>query len=506
MSSDENENQKTAAASALKTAWSGPVPSASAVPAEDMEFDIDEEMLEFMSENADFNETEVEQKPLPEEKSPTPPIKKSRKVFHPEIPSPKIMVITAITVCALIAIFSALQIPAIAKSKIESKLQAAGFPQARVNNISLSPSSISANDIKLDEYGFDEIKNLKADISWPVFITSGDVSGLNITGIHLGRDAANINAGVKQFMANLLLLPAYRISVNDATVDITTDFGELRVNLDSTVATDQENGIRTIKARIQSSQYQLSFDSSWNGTLTKEGNLDLSAEVVDGRLNIGPLRISRFNGWIGTDITAGKSSMETQMEAGSASFMDVPIQTLSLVSAYRDGETNLVFRSGVSGMPDVLFTADMIKKDNAPVFNAALTGKNLGMLLDYIEEATGHVKNIRPELIEAGQFQFSMNFEPEKRFVGGPLPFSLSLLTDGDESVKGNVLYYPDTLEVRGALETEMGMASALQDYFKIPSTSMSQNFIRVDGDIRRFFYFGETPADTPLIAPTETP
>lgn len=480
-------DQKNPPADGLKSAWkNSSLPEKTDLESEE---DIDLEMMMYMEDmDMDLDEGYVPPPPPPSPKA-------SRKFKNPFSFKPKGFVVPAV-----LALFAGLffigffQIPGMAKSKLEAKLHAAGFPQAQVNDVSLSASSVTANNVKLDEYGFDEIKTIQANINWPSFLTSGDIGGLNVNGLKIGRDSANIGTGVRQFIGNLLLLPAYRISVSDAVIDITTDFGELRVNMDATVTTDQENGIRTIKARVQSSQYQLAFDSSWNGTLSKEGTLDLSAEVVDGRLNIGPLRISRFNGWIGTSVEGGSHIMQSQMEAGSASFMDVPLQNLSLIGSYGDNQTSIIFRSGISGMPDVLFTGDMLNKAEDHSFSAILSGNNLGMFLDYIEEATGRTKEIRQELIEAGDFRFTMNFEPEKRFVGGPLPFSLSLRTNGTENVKGNILYYPDTLDVRGSLETEIGMANALQDYFKIPAASMRQNFIRLDGDIRRFFYFGENP------------
>jgi hypothetical protein len=178
--------------------------------------------------------------------------------------------------------------------------------------------------------------------------------------------------------------------------------------------------------------------------------------------------------------------------------MDVPLQNLSLVNEHKDGKSSGIFRSGISGMPDVLFTADMARSDGNDFFTAILAGKNLGSLLDYIEEATGHKKIIRDALVDAGPFQFTTKFEAEKRFVGGPLPFSVTLNTKGQKTVDGNILLYPDTLDVRGSLETNTEMAQALQDYFKIPSTNMRQNFIRLDGDAKRFFYMGPAQAAAP--------
>ncbi len=463
------------------------------------ETDMDDEIYLYMNEDEDFDIIPNEDAPsagapvsVPQPK--TEKIKKKQKpkrprpriTFNP--PSRKSISLAMMTLPAVMAIAGMMQLPSVAKSHLEDKIHAAGFPEARVTAIDLGLSHLSATQIKLDQYGFDEIGSLHAEISWPSFLLSGDIESLSIHGIHIGRDSVNVLGDAKNIVQGMLELPPHRISVEDATIDITTDVGELRVTMSAAIGEKPVNGSRQINARIQSSQFQLGFDSTWQGSISTDGNIDLAGEIGDGRLNLGPMRVSRFNGWIGTTVTGNNYILQTQLEAGSASFMDVPLQNLALTGSYNAGKGAVIFRSGISGMPDITYTADIGIDAQNQFFQSHLSGKNLGNFLDYVEEVTGHSKTIRPALLGAGPFDFVMSFEPEKRFVGGPLPFSLSLETGGEKSVSGNILYYPDTFDMRGALETNMDMASAIQDYFKIPSEAMRQNFIRLDGDVRKFF------------------
>ncbi len=391
----------------------------------------------------------------------------------------------------LLIIVLLVQIPSLAKSRLTQSLADAGFKNAEIGTISIRPSMVVAEDVKLDQYGFDGIKALGADINWFSFLLGGKIGGLTIEGVALGRDATNIGPGMRQLVSTLLNLPYYRIRIADFTLDITTDFGEIRFTGDALVNTDNNPAERDIKINLKAEQYQLAFESLWQGALKNNGELDITASVEGGRLNAGPLRISRFNGWIGASASAGNYEWQSQMEAGAATFMDVPLQKLSMVNEYKNGSTSGLFRSGISGLNDVRFTADLIKTDGGDNFTAILSGKNLGDFLDYIEEATGRKKVIQDDLLDAGAFSLVTKFEPEKRFVGGPLPFSVDLTTDNKNTVNGNLLFYPDTLDVRGSLETAPDMARALQSYFKIPAENMKQNFIRLDGDARRFFYLG---------------
>jgi hypothetical protein len=406
------------------------------------------------------------------------------------------LIIFGVIVFVLLGIYFSIQ--PLARKHLSAKLHEAGFAEARVENVLVHFGSVTAHNIKLDSFGFDEIKLIDAQISWPAFLLGGEIKSLTLDGIHLGRDASSLSSTAKQTFDGLLKLPRHRIDLKNVTLDVTTDFGELRFTGEATLNGQDNPGGRDIRARIKSEQFQLGFDSTWQGVLSENGTLDLTAEVEGGRLNMGPLRISRFNGWIGGRTEAGAFSIQSMLEAGSAEFMNIPLQSLSLVGDYSNEATTVMFRSGISGLPDIVGTADYIRTGTQePTFNANLTGDGLGNFLDYIEEATGRKKNIRDTLLEIGAFQLEASYEAEKRFVGGPLPFALSLRAEEGALFNGTFLFYPDTLDVRGSLETTTDIATGLQEYFKIPSENMRQTYIRLDGSLQRFFV---APAELPAV------
>lgn len=398
-------------------------------------------------------------------------------------------------IALVVVIFFLAQIRPVAKSHIEDMLDKAGFEDVVIGDISFYPSSIRATDIKLDKYGFDHIDQLDASLNWPKFLTTGKISQLEIKGMDLIRDSDHFASGGRQLAENLLSLPPYRVALSGVTLDLDTGYGAIRVLVDATAEPSEEN--HNIRASIKADQYQLGFASNWQGTLNKDGALDLAGEVVDGRLNLGPLRISRFNGWVGTAISKNGYTLQSQLEAGSATFMNVPLQTISMVNDSKNAEDNVIVRSGISGMPDILFTADMRRTDKDQNFTATLKGKNLGGFLDYIDEVTKTDKKISESLLKRRAFELTGTFQPEKRFAGGPMPFGLTLIADGDKILDGNVLFYPDSFNVRGSLESDTKTILALKDYFKIPSDNIVQNFIRLDGDAKKFLGVDEIKSKT---------
>lgn len=399
-------------------------------------------------------------------------------------------IIGAAILFAIVLVTISMQIRPAVEAKITEAFDRAGFNHVSIGSLNLYPSGFGARDIKLDKYGFDEIKKLDADISWPTFFASGKMSNLEIKGVSLTRHAESFPSSGRQLANNLLNLPDYRVSISDIVLDLDTGFGAIRILIDATAEPTKDADNYKIQANVKADQYQLGFTSTWQGTLKKGGMLDLAGDVLDGRLNLGPLRVSRFNGWMGASINKDGYTLQSQLEAGSASFMNVPLQAVSVVNDSGNSQDDMIIRSGISGMPDILFTADMTRKESEQSFTASLKGKNLGGLLDYIDEVTKSDKKISEALLQMRAFELSARFQPEKRFVGGPMPFGINLNT-GDKSIlNGNILYYPDSFEIRGSLETNPSMALALQDYFKIPSANIVQNYIRLDGDARKFFGF----------------
>ena len=420
------------------------------------------------------------------------PVQKILSVFSAK----SLTKIVAAAVIVGIALYIFTAIPSKAESKLESILSESGFPKADVKNISLRPDGFVARGIDLDEFGFDKISSLDAKVNWMGFLFTGNgIHDLSIKGMTVSRKSENISYGLGQITKNLQKIDHFRLGLSDVVIDISSAFGDIRLVLNATIYPAEAKNTHDIKATLQANQYQLGFESAWEGTLKKGGELDLAGNFSDGRFNLGPLRMSRFTGWLALELASGNYIIQNQFDAGSATFMDVPLQNISVVNDLNVKTGSSIVRAGISGMPDILFTMDYTRNIEDQSMTAALKGKNLGGFLDFIEEQTKKPKTISDALLELRDFKLLGQFQPEKRFVGGPLPFGITLYSEDNKILDGNILFYTDNFDVRGSLETTEDMAQAMQAYFKIPSENIKQNFIRLDGDAKRFLQLEQEPA-----------
>ena len=385
------------------------------------------------------------------------------------------------------------EIPGRARGQLSAMLASAGFEDARINHIDFNPSGFTASGIKLDRHELDVIQRVDVTLSWPRFFYASDIEAVSVSGVKISITENQFSVPAQKIFQNLLKLPPYRIAVSDVTIDLNSEVGSLRFLLDAGANTDNNAASRDVTARLRADQYQLGFESEWSGVLLANGTLDISGNVTDGRLNAGPARISRINGWSALTVAADQFALQGQLAAGSASFMDIPLQDLTLVADRSVDQGNALIRFGISGVPDVRFSGDYTLVAGQSSFESSLEGAHLGRFLKTVAGATGG-RAPRGALSAAEPFSLRAIFQPERRFAGGPLPFALTLQT-GTIVNEGTVLFYPDSFDLRGSIETGSSLASDLQNYFKIPSENIKQNFVRLDGNAKGFFSRDESNA-----------
>ncbi len=381
-----------------------------------------------------------------------------------------------------------INIPATSISRITTLLNAAGFEQVKIGELSYSAGGLSAQSVTLDSYGFDKIGRLDVGLTWPTFLFGGKVDEVKISGLSLSRDASDIKTVLQKSLVSLLEPSDYRLALDNAVIDVKTPVGDLRFILNATIDPPDESGEQKINASIVANQYQLGFDSKWSGIVNKDGQLDLNADIVDGKMHFGPLMITRFNGWIALDAGKQALALQSQLNAGGAELFKVPMQDISLVTDLSTTASTMMFRSSMAGLKDVALSSDMSVSGDSHSFDITLKGENMGAFFKRIAAERKANTNVPDALNKNQPFRLVANYQADRRFAGGPLPFTLDGTRGSEKLISGNFLIYPDALDMRGSAEIDPAMTKGLQSFFDIKSEHMDGNFIRLDGDLDGLF------------------
>lgn len=380
--------------------------------------------------------------------------------------------------------FFIVQLPSNTQNSITSSLSAMGFAPVRIEKIDHGFFGIRANNISLDAYGIDSIRSIDVKALWPLYIFGAGISSVQVDGVHITKKAQDLQLLATGSFQKILNLPDYKFTLTDGAIDITTSYGDIRLTGELT-ATPTRGHQHAIKARLLANQYQMGFQTSWQGVIDNKKNFDLYAEVLDGRFHAASLAIARASGWANISNSA-QEGLQSQLSlvAGGANLNGLPLQALSLQAQTTQENTDVVLRSGVSGLPDILFAADIANTPHTQESTIVFQGENLGRFLQSMEKAQATPAKIPGKLAKTTSFSLKAQLQPERRFAKGPAPYSLSLSLDQAPPMKGTFLFYADTMEARGSLEVDADYADALARYFKIPKENVNNNFLRLDGSL----------------------
>ena len=390
--------------------------------------------------------------------------------------------IISLILLAVLAII-AWRAPSIAKDKATEYLRQAGFTYVEIGGTSFGLSSVTLTNIKLDREGFDKIDTLMVTFDLPHF----NLRDVAMDGLQITRPYFNSNSLAIKKENIIPFLPPGELIIKDAHADYATKFGDLR--LETSIWVDgATNSPRKIRAETKARQYQLSFDTSWKGEIAPDMDIRLDGEVSDGRIRMGPASANRLSGWLSLMLTDTLPQISGQIDAGSADISGIPLKHVSLTAGQTGQNLSLIFRAEAAGIEGTSLSADM---DISPVqssFNSNLDVKDGPAFFQrLIDEKLLTKEHLTEELKNTPDFHAAITFEPQKRFAGGPLPFTTTVTSGktGKKLLSGNLLIYPEKMDIRGTAEVSKGMVGPVQKLFSIPEDKISGTFLRLDGSLK---------------------
>lgn len=378
-------------------------------------------------------------------------------------------------------------VPKIAHGKIESYLTQAGYRPHSIGEVIVRPPYILASNIQLDRDGFNTIGLLRAKIA-DASLTPVEVRVDNLRTATTVENLASVFRLIGAFQKSL---PEGAVTIEKMISDFATPYGDLRLEATLTLEAPNESGARIIGAVVRARQYQLSFDTRWTGSIGPGDAMSLDAQILDGRFNMGPARMSRLAGWFTWNAPAGSAAtLAGQIDAGSGTLFDLPLQDMALTIGGTTQDTDILFRTGLSGTDTMRLSMDTKITPSGTSYDAVLDIKDTDLFFSHVQ--TLQPKDVPQDLRFLGPLRVYFDYREDRRFTGGPLPFELRASNNDKNIAKGNILIYPDTLELRGSAEMEEALAIAVQKYLGIAPDKRIGGGLRLDGDIKRLMDEGK--------------
>lgn len=391
-----------------------------------------------------------------------------------------------------ILLVSFIFLPGRIESQFESQMQELGFKHADIGRVSLGFKNITLTDIKLNKDGSHTIAKMKAKGFWPTYIFTKKIQSLEISKLEINtrikKPSPLFFLKNKINVATLHNLPIDKISIKNALLNVETNRGIIPFKSDGIIIQDGDN--KNITFNLNATSQLLTTSSNWESVLQPNNIIQVEVKITEAKMNMKPVKINRAAGWISYNNKNGHV-FSGQIDAGSGSIVETPINNVSLLIGKNKENYPLLLRAEAAGVDGVTLTADMdiTPSSNNYAVTSSLSIKNGADFLEYIRK---NYKNITDESSNSAKFNNSevlLTYLADRRFADGPLPFELSMRQKDKELLNGHILIYPKTLDVRGTAQTFNGVEKTLIPLFSIPKDKISDNVIRLDGNIKDLVY-----------------
>jgi hypothetical protein len=403
----------------------------------------------------------------------------------------KAMFLACMIVMTFLFASMTMNIPNTIENKIKQSVRSLGLEVYDIGNLDYTSSGVTAKNIKLDEYGIDQIETLKLNFSWLGYVFDQKINSVEIENALISPNPSALKLILHSTLNSTLSEKRYPIHFKNIIIDIETLAGVLRFYADLGIDPPLEDQVQKVTFRLRANQYQLGLDNLWTGEIRGDGTLDISTQINDARLVFGPWKVSRLSGWASLKLNQNSYHLQGQMDAGAATFFDLPLQDVGLFIDGKPGDNTASLRAHMAGHKDIALTMDAALMAKKQSFELNLSGNSMRNFLDTTQTLYKSERPIPAKFNVDDRFKLTTQYEFDKRFAGGPLPFSLSLKLDDKDILNGHYLVYTQDRDIRGSLEASPDVVKALGSYFNIDKDYMSGEFIRLDASFAHLF---ETP------------
>ena len=280
-----------------------------------------------------------------------------------------------------------------AEKNILSSFEQFGFKDITAENTKLSLKGIMIENLSLDKDGFNKAKNIRANISWPTYLIGGALSDIKIEQLSLSAviDRPNDILHFKKYLTHKYLknISNNNITIEALTIDVALPKKALRFNGDVNISKENDSGARVIKANINPSQHDLSFDSQWQAEVNKDGTFIIE-NLFSGLAANTPIgNIKRGTGFISFARDKDDNlTITSQFDAGSGHILNFPFKDINFILTQTEQGYPATLRAKAAHINDVNLYGDFVfsKIPSKQQFDIVLDTHNPNKFINYLKQ------------------------------------------------------------------------------------------------------------------------
>ncbi len=339
-----------------------------------------------------------------------------------------------------------------------------GFYNPQDIKARLKNNALYLTNLSFDEEGFSVIQRINVPYTWRDALNPG-LPKIIVNGMHLTATLENDGqiklSGIQneEILALLYKAPVSRIEFKSGKIDLfSSRLGGILINFDGEILR-QDDGTRTVSFSVNSAQKQFNMDAKILGRIINPQEAQLDVEVLSGKWDLAPVKVSRVAGTASAIFTPGPVRiLHAQLTAGAANLYGIPWQDANISIDQPDTQTPLsVFASGSAlGHEEIEAGLTWHNGNLSTSFHAPRTSQ----IRDYLNQHGMEFFSTPPQWLESIEGP-TINLEtPDKKFFA----FTLSD-KDGNFNIDGSMSRLENGT-LKGKFTMEPAMLAQVTDMF----------------------------------------
>lgn len=306
-----------------------------------------------------------------------------------------LLVLSVLTGCAyLYALY--FFIPEQMKYHFAETLARAGFEHVKYESVSASGGAVVFRGVTLDEKGFASVERVDVRYSPISYLLGGghadlvkihklrltgelsDAYALTLAGWQVGDD---LTKKLAAFSANTVI-------IEESALDLLSpELGGLKFDFEGQLKQGGgKGGELGFFGRVKSKQSKLGFDSSVSGTLSKNGQLELTAKADELQIERGDLKVNRASAEITfTKFPQASPSIAIRALATSLSWRSMPFGDMNIIIEHKDGDLNLFAEGKAQGKDKIDFSIGIKSSGEEPTtYEIVASPENFSLLTAFL--------------------------------------------------------------------------------------------------------------------------